>query len=758
MKSPQSSETKRLRQSVPAWARPGLVMLSREEKRPIEKAFTTEAAQRYEDDEWDEAERMEMLGRHLKKGGNIGWVPHPKVVVIDADNQLGVSWVKNRCPDDTPRMQRKPDRQHFYFRSDPNLRLWKKGVQVDLERGVGKLDIVTPGNPDPTIPAGGQCVVPPSIHADGDPYKWARSLPDSVDDLPMLPGKIADELRVHFNTRKPKQREKDSRHLKSLKHQRRLAIEADGDTPENRALIREASIEYLEEIYQGDRVRIEAETLDIDRQLEGAYGLEGAFQGFIRDGTAESVALEIKSLVEGGLVYVVEEKGWREWNNVVWERVPSERVKKIIGDFYKEYMADAAIEEDKAHWELLVKVARRLKGATFVREIYERMQANLHCSLEVFDKRPELTTFPDDVERGIGAVTYNSRTGEITDPDPTHMMTLMMGAPLVLEARHPMVDRWWQTSFPVKETRDSVQMHAGMSLLGWIPEERIYFMHGSGASGKGTFANVTMLCMGGYGDECDPSTWSGDGGIDGSRNAPDLARLRGVRFVFIDEIASTRRLGARAKALSQDGFITAAAKYHAPSRFPITWSPWIAGNSRPRIDSTDNGLLRRIVEIPMNGGSETPENPDWTVKDTLKRDKDALIAWTAMLVRGLEMAREHGFRPPISEEMKSATAEWIESADLIGDWWIQCCELTGDPKDEVSAGALMSHYEGWMDSTYGFRSRGDIPRANKMQFAASLRTRGLEKTRRGGTVRYLGVRLVEDQETGEDVSCLPKLN
>ena len=107
----------------------------------------------------------------------------------------------------------------------------------------------------------------------------------------------------------------------------------------------------------------------------------------------------------------------------------------------------------------------------------------------------------------------------------------------------------------------------------------------------------------------------------------------------------------------------------------------------------------------MNHGSRTPDNPDWRVKDTLKRDIKAQVAWMALLVEGLNAAREYGFRPPISKEMEEATREWIESADLIGDWWVACVEVTGNTDDEVKASALMSHYEEWMDETFGFRSK-----------------------------------------------------
>lgn len=739
-----------LRKHVPAWARPGLVLLSREQKRPIEKGFTTQAASWYQGNGWSEKERLAQLAIHIDGGGNVGWVPHPDMLVVDCDNEFSVTIAETHAPSNTPRMIRREDKQHFYFRNDySKLRAYKKPVQVTMDRGsVAKFDIITPGDADPAQPAGGQCVMPPSIHPDDpdNPYTWAKALPKKLESVPTLPDELADIFRPHFQGKKSKARTGDSRHLRSLKYQRRLAIEADMDTPEVRDAIREASAEFLADLYEGDAVRLKAEVEDLDRQLDGAYGLEGAFQGFVRDGTAESVAQEIKSSVEGGIAFVTEEKEWREFDNVVWGASSEWRVKQIIGDYYKEYLADAAIEEDDDHYKLLIKIALALKGVKFVEDVYRRMKANLHCSLAEFDTSLELVTFPDSEELNVGAVTYNVRTGETMDPEASHRITHTAGVPYVPGATHPTVDAYWESSFPVIETRDCTQMHLGMSLLGWIPEERIYFMHGSAASGKGTLANATKICFGGYGIECDPSTWSGHGGIDGSRNAPDLAALRGKRFCFVDEISPTRVLGARAKALSQDGFITAAAKYKSQSEFPITWTPWIAGNARPKIDSTDKGLLRRIVEIPMNAGSPTPNNPDWHIKDTLKRDLRAQVAWMWKLVEGLNEARKHDFRPPISQEMKEATQDWIESADLIGDWWVERIEVTGKHTDFESASELLAAYEAWMDDLYGFRSRQDVPRANKMQFASALKARGIQKHKSHGKMVYRGLRLKRDED------------
>lgn len=747
---------------LPEWAHPGVIKVRSQDRQPFERSFNLEAARRYDDPTLVEEWRKE-IDSHLKRShhshdegpGSVGIVLSPGILAIDLDNHEGVRWIRSLIADNTPCQQRTEHGAHFYFRYDPDsLFVYSRnGIVFDtkISGAIDKARFDIRCCINKSGARGGTCtVIPPSKREDGFDYTWIVPLPDRIEDIPILPDRLIKILRGLLSQRKTKKRE-DSRHVRSLRFQRRMVIEAEVDTPEAREEIREATVDFLSEIYAGDESRLAMEMDDLDRQLEGAFNMEDAFQGFQRDGTAESVALEILKLGEGGVAFVTEEKEWRVFDGVCWRGSSEWEVKKIIGDYYREYLADAAISDDDDEVEALTKIAMRLKGVAFVEQVYKRMKANLHVGLAQFDPHIELITFPEDEERGIAAITLNARTGETHEPRMSELITMTMGVPYVPNARHPVVDAWWESSFPDEETRLSVQMHLGMSMIGWIPEERIYFMHGRGASGKGTLANATMLCLGGYGAESDPSTWSGNGSIDGSRNAPDLAGLRGKRFVFIDEIAATRTLGSRAKALSQDGFITAAAKYRDPSTFRITWTPWIAGNTRPKIDSTDRGLVRRIVEIPMNAGSDTPDNPDWHIKDTLKRDPEAQIAWMALLVRGLTSAREHEFRPPISADMKSATRDWLESADMIGDWWVERVEAaTG--ADRIAAGDLLRDYNEWM-----YENQRNEHRANKMQFSNLLKTRGVQKAKLGSYVWYYGIKLRESAEGVLMTDALPKL-
>jgi P4 family phage/plasmid primase-like protien len=744
----KQSPRQRVEKSVPPWAWPGLMRLGRESKVPtgLEKDYTTKCARRYEQAaaaDWDSEPRITELAEHLEAGGNIGWVPPVGVMVVDCDNSQAVAFVEPRRSKTTPIQRRRPEKQHYYFSYDPETFnvYTRNGIKIDIKSNEpAMIDLKTCGNVDPKVPGGGYAVVPPSLHnEDADhPYKWKRKLPADRTKIPEISLDLRNALAPWLKRGKKVDRV-DSRHDRVLRYQQRLVIEAREDSDDVREEIVDQTRAMVAELYSDDPARMADELDGVEREYDGAARHDAAFQGHVLDGSDESLASMIINHYGDGMSYAAEDGQWRGWDGELWSNESPHSVRRAIGDYHRVLLTDAAVERDDDRQERMMKEAFKLKGVHAVKRVFARMEDTLVEALDEFDSNINLVTFPSDEHND--AMTMDTETGEVMPPDMSHRITRSLGAPYRPHATHPMVTRFFEESFPDPDTRRCVLMALGMSLLGRMPVERFYFMHGKGASGKGTLAAAMDAALGGYATVLDPSSVSGNGGIDGSRNAPDLFALRGVRFAFVDEIAPSRLLGSRLKNLTQDGRVTAAGKYMKQTTFPITWSIWIAGNARPKIDPTDKGLMRRIVEVPMDRGAVDNDHIDWRVKDVLKRDPDARAAFMWALVEGLNEARTFDFRPPISAEMRAATDEWIELSDMIGPWLADRVELTNNMDDSEMSSKLFGDYEEWMDQTYGFRSRGTVPRATPNQFAEGLKSRGLVKVKRAKGYFWTGVRL-----------------
>ena len=118
----------------------------------------------------------------LRRGHNLGLAVPAGVVVIDADTPDAKAFLADLAPDEAP-MNETANGIHVWCRQPRGLEV---GNRVKLAVLGHKLDVRA---------FGGQAVVWPSIHPNGHPYKWIRSLPADPSALPKLPSVLADAFQ-----------------------------------------------------------------------------------------------------------------------------------------------------------------------------------------------------------------------------------------------------------------------------------------------------------------------------------------------------------------------------------------------------------------------------------------------------------------------------------------------------------------------------------------------------------------------------------
>jgi phage/plasmid-associated DNA primase len=755
---------KLLESTIPRAYWPGLLRLVAKDKMPIDLegqktspdglTHQVRAAQAYAADaagKWNYKAKLDEIVDHYLAGGNIGIDPPPSIIIIDCDNVAACKVVKGLAPKGTPTMLRKPGKMHFYFRDIPGAEIpfLSKRYKLAEPNTGADIDARTPGNLAGEK-GGNLAVVAPSMHQDGKPYKWEVPLPALPAAIPEMPAALRTLLmaleEARSQTRSPRQPASSiPRHDRLRSYiMRAVRYESVADPEASMRRVQINAKRYAEELFEGDKERCASEVEDLARSIEGAWSKAGGEASRDDQGLDTTLAHLISSAYGHPWRYVEKRKFWYEWNNVYWEQKSHIAIEQIIQRFADTLLDDAIREHDQARREKLMKLVVMLGRSSKVTSVAKAMMREFQADALDFDANLDLVTFPDSEALGIGAQTYNVRTGEVRDPSPMDYITLVLGAPYMPGHTHPAVDAYWATSFPKEETRDCVQMHLSLGLIAWIPQERIYSMYGSQSSGKGTLLYGTAAALGGYATGGNCSTLRGDGGFDGTSKDFDLIDFRGRRFLYFDEFGGGV-LGEKAKTLSQEGTIRGEAKYQDSIEFPITWSLWLATNTRPRIDYTDKGICRRVIEIPMNNGSKTPNDPDPATKQALLHDESAIAANLAVLVAALGRAREHNFCPPISKEMREATQDWKFSSDLIAAWHDTHVEDMGEDHRYKIEGAY-SKYLSDMTDMFPGASRREVPRANKHQFASAMRERGYDLRAN----RYYGCRYHKDSELDED--------
>lgn len=133
-------------------------------KRPTSGAWNTEAMERLAHPE-RRAAHIDAMAHHLTRGGNVGLVIPPGVVVFDCDTPASVAYF-DAALEDAPCQQSRPGRAHFFARVPSGVEI-KATVGLEIEPGI-TVDVRAGGR--------SQIVVAPSQHAEGFLYTWRRSL------------------------------------------------------------------------------------------------------------------------------------------------------------------------------------------------------------------------------------------------------------------------------------------------------------------------------------------------------------------------------------------------------------------------------------------------------------------------------------------------------------------------------------------------------------------------------------------------------
>jgi putative DNA primase/helicase len=234
-----------------------------------------------------------------------------------------------------------------------------------------------------------------------------------------------------------------------------------------------------------------------------------------------------------------------------------------------------------------------------------------------------------------------------------------------------------------------LQRAVGYSLTGSTSEEKLFFAHGPAASGKSTFLEAIRAVMGEYAVSADFDTFLRRTGGGGVRN--DLARLAGARFVTGVEVDRGREFAAATvKQLTGGDTISARYLYREFFDFQPQFKLWLAGNDRPRVDADDEGMWRRILQLPFTH-SIPPKERDPHLKQQLRYDPDVQAAILTWAVEGCLAWQQHGLEVP--DIVSGYTQEYRQENDPVADFLADACEL-GDHL-QASRAAVRAAYQRW---------------------------------------------------------------
>ena len=265
-----------------------------------------------------------------------------------------------------------------------------------------------------------------------------------------------------------------------------------------------------------------------------------------------------------------------------------------------------------------------------------------------------------------------------------------------------------------------LQRMVGYCLTGATSAHALFFLYGTGANGKSVFVNTLATILGDYATSAPMDTFME---ARGDRHPTDLAGLRGARFVASIETEQGRRWNeSKVKAITGGDKVSARFMRQDFFEYVPQFKLVIAGNHKPSIRNVDEAMKRRLHLIPFTV-TVPPDRRDGQLTERLLAERDGILAWA---VDGCIAWQRDGLKPPAC--VVSATEEYFEAEDALGQWIEERCLLAKTHREGVSE--LFADWRDWAERAGEYV--GSVKR-----FSELMATRKFEKCRLTGGARAL---------------------
>ena len=181
---------------------------------------------------------------------------------------------------------------------------------------------------------------------------------------------------------------------------------------------------------------------------------------------------------------------------------------------------------------------------------------------------------------------------------------------------------------------------------------------------------------------------------------------------------------AKIKSLTGGDEITGRPLYGVHVSFKPVGKIVMATNNRPEIRGGDEGIWRRIREIPFNRQFKETEQ-DKQLMSHLVEELPGILNWA---IQGCLNWQAHGLVAPFV--VKNSVQEYRSEMDTIAGFIEEEC-IT-EPSVNASVSSIYGQYLNWC------RSQGKQPRT-KIQFGKALLSQGYEQSRDSNGRVWLGI-------------------
>lgn len=439
----------------------------------------------------------------------------------------------------------------------------------------------------------------------------------------------------------------------------------------------------------------------------------------------------------------VENKQWMIWNGNYWQTDVMNKVRGYVDkmvtlmeneslDLYNELNQINEEEEPKLYKETTNKYKQILKNIAYLRSkrgkdncLYEAQSiGETPVSNSIFDTHTNLLC----TKKG----TYDLKTGEVFENNRLDYFTKYIDIEPDFNNKPKEFDKFLKNILKKHiEILDYVHRLFGYTLTAETKEQKIFFLYGDGNDGKSVLLDTISKAMGEYATSAKKDLIMDVS--QATQNENSLARIKGKRLVWIDEIGSRDKLneGLVKNATSGTGEISARFLYANEFTYKFTSKVIATTNYEPRITGTDKGIWRRIIVLPFDLNlNENEIDKDLIFK--LEKELPQILAW---LINGAKEYYKRGLNdtPQCALNMIS---EYKEESDVVQQWLNEKTVAINDDQPST-ASELYENYLVWC-------KKENQPQLSQTIWGKSMRKK-FKKARINHTTVYFGVGLLDEK-------------
>lgn len=290
--------------------------------------------------------------------------------------------------------------------------------------------------------------------------------------------------------------------------------------------------------------------------------------------------------------YVADLGRWYLWNGRRWAPDVGEGIldltKTVIDAIRAQALTcDGREREAWLQWAYRSEALDRRRAAVGG----ARSEPGLVVTSSALDRDPDLLV----VRNG----TVDLRTGELRSSDSADLCAHQAEVEFQPDATAPR----WEAHVDLLTGGDPelaayLRRAVGYTLTGNVGQRAFFFLEGDGTNGKNAFVEPVVQVLGSYAQAA--STALLTGGDD--QHPTILADLLGARLVFVDETRQGRQLNVeRIKALTGSKRVRARRMREDFFEFDARFKLWIAGNGRPTVRDSSDGVWARMHHVVCRG-------------------------------------------------------------------------------------------------------------------------------------------------------------